>query len=142
MPSRTFIACMCAVRVDDGADPALAQARLVQGPAALVRYKRLSCGGYQWIAKARLQFRQALATMERISASTLPAGYSFDWTGTALQEKAASGQTPIVLGLAVLFAYLFLVALYESWNIRCRCCCQSSSPSWGRSVPWRGRPCL
>ena len=34
-----------------------------------------------------------------------------------LQEKAASGQTGIVLGLAVLFAYLFLVALYESWNI-------------------------
>ena len=60
---------------------------------------------------------QALAAMERISAATLPAGYGFEWTGTALQEKAASGQTGIVLGLAVLFAYLFLVALYESWNI-------------------------
>ena len=33
-----------------------------------------------------------------------------------VQEKAAGGQTGIVLGLAVLFAYLFLVALYESWN--------------------------
>src|SRR6202040_1050589 len=60
---------------------------------------------------------QGLAAMERISAATLPAGYGFEWTGTALQEKAASGQTGIVLGLAVLFAYLFLVALYESWNI-------------------------
>ena len=47
----------------------------------------------------------------------MPAGYGFEWTGTALQEKAASGQTGIVLGLAILFAYLFLVALYESWNI-------------------------
>ena len=55
--------------------------------------------------------------MERISATTLPPGYGFEWTGTALQEKAASGQTGIVLGLAILFAYLFLVALYESWNI-------------------------
>ena len=35
---------------------------------------------------------QALAAMERVSATTLPAGYSFEWTGTALQEKAASGQ--------------------------------------------------
>ena len=60
---------------------------------------------------------QALAAMERMSATTLPAGYGFEWTGTALQEKAAAGQTGIVLGLAVLFAYLFLVALYESWNI-------------------------
>jgi HAE1 family hydrophobic/amphiphilic exporter-1 len=55
--------------------------------------------------------------MERLSATTLPAGYGFEWTGTAFQEKAAGGQTGIVLGLAVLFAYLFLVALYESWNI-------------------------
>jgi len=44
-------------------------------------------------------------------------GYSYEWTGTALQEETASGHTAIVLGLAVLFAYLFLVALYESWNI-------------------------
>jgi HAE1 family hydrophobic/amphiphilic exporter-1 len=54
--------------------------------------------------------------MERISAG-LPSGYGFEWTGTALQEKGAAGQTPILLGLALLFAYLFLVALYESWNI-------------------------
>ena len=55
--------------------------------------------------------------MESISATTLPAGYTYEWTGTALQEKAAAGGTSIVLGLAILFAYLFLVALYESWNI-------------------------
>ena len=45
------------------------------------------------------------------------AGYAFEWTGTAYQEKQAAGQTGIILGLAVLFAYLFLVALYESWTI-------------------------
>src|SRR5262249_33894735 len=60
---------------------------------------------------------QALAAMERISNTTLPSGYAFEWTGTAFQEKAASGQTSIVLGLAILFSYLFLVALYESWNV-------------------------
>jgi multidrug efflux pump subunit AcrB len=57
----------------------------------------------------------ALLAMEDLSAKTLPAGYAHEWTGTALQEKEAGGKTPIVLGLAVLFAYLFLVALYESW---------------------------
>src|SRR5258706_10264223 len=55
--------------------------------------------------------------MERISATTVPPGCGFEWTGTALQEQAAGGQPPIVLALALLFAYLFLVALYESWNI-------------------------
>ena len=55
--------------------------------------------------------------MEGVAGATLPAGYAYEWTGTALQEKAAAGGTSIVLGLAILFAYLFLVALYESWNI-------------------------
>src|SRR5205823_4697002 len=96
---------------------AVAQARLIQGPQALIRYN-----GYRGViingaAKPGYSSGQGLAAMERISAATLPAGYGFEWTGTALQEKTASGQTASVLGLAILFAYLFLVALYESWNI-------------------------
>ncbi len=59
----------------------------------------------------------ALAAMERISKATLPPGYSYEWTGTALQEKTAGGHAATVLGLAVLFADQFLVALYKSWNI-------------------------
>ena len=55
--------------------------------------------------------------MADVSAKTLPAGYSYEWTGTAYQEVAASGQTGALLGLAVLFAFLFLVGLYESWMI-------------------------
>jgi multidrug efflux pump subunit AcrB len=55
--------------------------------------------------------------MEELSANTLPTGFGFEWTGTALQEKEATGQTTAILALALLFAYLFLVALYESWTI-------------------------
>jgi HAE1 family hydrophobic/amphiphilic exporter-1 len=96
---------------------ALADAKLVQGPQTVVRYNGFRGAIVNGAAKPGYSSGQALAAMERISAATLPAGYSFEWTGTALQEKAASGRTGIVLGLAVLFAYLFLVALYESWNI-------------------------
>jgi multidrug efflux pump subunit AcrB len=55
--------------------------------------------------------------MGGVSAQVLPAGYTFEWTGTAYQEQQASGQMGLILGLAVLFAFLFLVALYESWVI-------------------------
>jgi hydrophobic/amphiphilic exporter-1 (mainly G- bacteria), HAE1 family len=96
---------------------ALAEAKLVQGPQTVVRYNGFRGAIVNGAAKPGYSSGQALAAMERISATTLPAGYSFEWTGTALQEKAASGRTAIVLGFAVLFAYLFLVALYESWNI-------------------------
>jgi HAE1 family hydrophobic/amphiphilic exporter-1 len=96
---------------------ALAEAKLVQGPQTIVRYNGFRSAIVNGAPKPGYSSGQALAAMERVSASTLPAGYSFEWTGTALQEKAAGGRTGIVLGLAVLFAYLFLVALYESWNI-------------------------
>jgi HAE1 family hydrophobic/amphiphilic exporter-1 len=95
---------------------ALAEAKLVQGPQAVVRYNGFRAAVINGAAKPGYSSGQALAAMERISATTLPSGYSFEWTGTALQEKAAVGRTGIVLGLAILFAYLFLVALYESWN--------------------------
>src|SRR5207302_3209168 len=78
---------------------ALAQARLVQGPQAVIRYNGFRGAIINGASKPGYSSGQALAAMERISATNLPAGYSFEWTGTALQEKAASGQTGIVLGL-------------------------------------------
>jgi len=59
----------------------------------------------------------SLAAMSQISAKTLPPGFAFEWTGTAYQELSAAGQTGPILLLSILFAYLFLVALYESWVI-------------------------
>jgi multidrug efflux pump subunit AcrB len=59
----------------------------------------------------------ALAAMQDVSANTLPPGYGFEWTGTAYQEHEASGQTGPILAMAVIFAFLFLVGLYESWII-------------------------
>jgi HAE1 family hydrophobic/amphiphilic exporter-1 len=96
---------------------ALAKADLVQGPQTVVRYNGYRAAVVNGAPKPGYSSGQGLAAMERISSQTLPSGFAFEWTGTAFQEKAASGRTGIVLGLAVLFAYLFLVALYESWNI-------------------------
>ncbi len=95
---------------------ALAQPRLVQGPQLLVRYNGFRAAIINGAPKPGFSSGQALNAMERISA-TLPSGYGYEWTATALQERAAGGGGPVVLGLALLFAYLFLVALYESWNI-------------------------
>lgn len=58
----------------------------------------------------------AISAMAEIS-KTLPAGYQYQWTGTALQEQDAGNQTILIFTMAFLFAYLFLVALYESWII-------------------------
>jgi hydrophobe/amphiphile efflux-1 (HAE1) family protein len=59
----------------------------------------------------------ALAAMADISNRTLPDGFTYEWTGTAYQEVSAAGQSGPILLLSLLFAYLFLVALYESFII-------------------------
>ncbi len=95
----------------------IADARIVLGPQTISRYNNYRSITVNGTPKPGVSSGDALATMEQISDKTLPAGYSFEWTGTAFQEKSASGQTGSILGLAILFAYLFLVALYESWVI-------------------------
>ncbi len=95
----------------------LGEPQILQGPQLVTRYNGFRAAQINGAAKPGYSSGQSLAAMERLSASTLPAGFAYEWTGTALQEKAAAGGTSIVLGLAILFAYLFLVALYESWNI-------------------------
>ena len=95
----------------------IATARIVLGPQTISRYNNYRSITVNGTPKPGVSSGDALAAMQAISATTLPPGYSYEWTGTAYQEKQASGQTSYILGLAVLFAYLFLVALYESWVI-------------------------
>jgi len=96
---------------------AFANVRLILGSQSIVRYNNNRSVTLNGGPAAGRSSGDALAAMEKLSAATLPAGYGYEWTGTALQEKEAAGKTTIILGLAVLFAYLFLVALYESWTI-------------------------
>ena len=95
----------------------IADARIVLGPQTISRYNNYRSITINGTPRPGVSSGAALAAMEQLSKDTLPQGYSYEWTGTAYQEKQASGQTGYILGLAVLFAYLFLVALYESWVI-------------------------
>ena len=95
----------------------IADARIVLGPQTISRYNNYRSITIQGAPKPGVSSGDGLLAMEKVSATTLPSGYSFEWTGTAYQERQASGQTGKILALAVLFAYLFLVALYESWVI-------------------------
>jgi hydrophobe/amphiphile efflux-1 (HAE1) family protein len=96
---------------------AFVDARVTLGPQSVIRYNNFRSVTIIGGPAAGYSSGAALAAMEQLSATTLPRGFGFEWTGTALQEKAAAGQTTMILALAVLFAFLFLVGLYESWTI-------------------------
>jgi hydrophobe/amphiphile efflux-1 (HAE1) family protein len=95
----------------------VAEARIVLGPQTINRYNNVRSVSISGAPAPGVSSGDALLAMEELSERALPQGYGFEWTGTAFQEKLASGQTGVILALAVLFAYLFLVALYESWVI-------------------------
>jgi hydrophobe/amphiphile efflux-1 (HAE1) family protein len=95
----------------------LVEVRVVVGPPALIRYNNLRAVTVQGGPAPGISSGQALSVMEGVAARTLPEGFAGEWTDTAFQEKRAEGKTGIILGFAVLFAYLFLVGLYESWTI-------------------------
>ncbi len=96
---------------------AFADPKLILGPQFIIRFNNFRSVTIAGTPAAGRSSGEAIAAMQEISATTLPPGYGYEWTGTALQEIEAAGQTGTILGLAVLFAYLFLVGLYESWTI-------------------------
>lgn len=60
---------------------------------------------------------QLMELIENIVKKELPEGYEVSWTDMSYQEKQNSGRIIIILGMALLMAYLFLVAQYESWTL-------------------------
>ncbi|KUO57353.1 MAG: RND transporter [Alphaproteobacteria bacterium BRH_c36] len=96
---------------------AVARATLDVGPRSIVRYNNYRAVSINGSPAPGRGDGEALAAMADLSKSTLPAGFAFEWTGQALEQTLSAGQTPIVIGFAIVFAYLFLVGLYESWNV-------------------------
>jgi hydrophobe/amphiphile efflux-1 (HAE1) family protein len=96
---------------------AIANLRYIVGPQVITRYNNYRSVTINGSPAPGGSSGAALAAMQDVSAKTLPPGYTFEWTGTAYQEHEASGQTGPILAMAVVFAYLFLVGLYESWVI-------------------------
>src|SRR6202035_4077277 len=86
-------------------------------PPALIRYNNLRAVTVQGSPAPGVSSGQALKAMEEVAARALPPGFAGEWTDTAFQEKRAEGKTTMILGFALLFAYLFLAGLYESWTI-------------------------
>src|ERR1700756_2599024 len=95
----------------------LVEVHVVVGPPALIRYNNIRAVTVLGSPAPGISSGEALKAMELVAAKTLPAGFAGEWTDTSFQEKRAEGKTGMILGFALLFAYLFLVGLYESWTI-------------------------
>lgn len=91
--------------------------RQTVGTASISRYNQYESVQIQGQQAPGKSSGDAMNAMEEVAKNTLPSDMTFDWSGTSAQEREASGQTAMVVGMALVFVYLFLVALYESYTI-------------------------
>lgn len=89
----------------------------ITGAVSITRFNQFRSVKIQGAPANGKSSGQAMGAMENLAEKILPNDYTYAWSGTSLQEKQSSGQTGMVVGFALLFVYLFLVALYESWTI-------------------------
>lgn len=87
------------------------------GPETLNRYNLFNSVTINAIPAPGHSESEVIGAMQRISGQTLPAGYTYDWSGMTYQSLEAGNLAPIIFTLAVIFVYLFLVGQYESWLI-------------------------
>ncbi|MCU0984165.1 MAG: multidrug efflux RND transporter permease subunit [Acetobacteraceae bacterium] len=95
----------------------LAEIRIEEAPQAITRFNNYRAATVLGAGAEGVSSGQALAAMEGVARATLPSGFGFEWSDISFQEKRAAGQIGGILVMAILFAYLFLVGLYESWTI-------------------------
>ncbi len=96
---------------------ALATLRPVSDPRLLRRFNMFSSASITGITAPGTSSGTAIAAVEKLVKEKLPQGWAVDWSGMSYQEKQTRNQGAVLIGLALVFAFLFLVAQYESWTI-------------------------
>ncbi len=95
----------------------LAIAKRVLGPDRTVRYNAYPCADIIGNCADGYSTGQAIAAIEKLAKEVLPQGMDIEWTDLSYQEKNTQNTSVKIFALGVIFVFLFLVALYESWSL-------------------------
>jgi hydrophobe/amphiphile efflux-1 (HAE1) family protein len=89
------------------------------GPEFTMHYDMYPCVQINGITKPGFSSEQAMRALEEVFKETMPPGMGYDYMGMSYQEqKAQQGVPPaVVFGFSILFVFLILAALYESWTL-------------------------
>ncbi|MDO5318556.1 MAG: efflux RND transporter permease subunit, partial [bacterium] len=87
------------------------------GPRMVYTRDKYVTAGITVIPKPGIATGLVMNEMRELFAAELPSGFGYSWSGLSFQEARNEGSAAPLIGLAILFGYLFLVAQYESWTI-------------------------
>jgi HAE1 family hydrophobic/amphiphilic exporter-1 len=95
----------------------LVTVRKVEGPEYTTRFNLMRAAQVIGQAAPGYSSGQAMAALEQVARQVLPGDMSYDWADLSYQEKKAAGATELLLALSIVFVFLILAALYESWSL-------------------------
>jgi HAE1 family hydrophobic/amphiphilic exporter-1 len=89
------------------------------GPEFLLRFNEYRAAQLNGSAAPGYSADQATAALEEVFKQTMPREMGFDYSGMSFQEQKAREGVPasVIFGLSLLFVFLILAALYESWSL-------------------------
>ncbi|MDE7397575.1 MAG: efflux RND transporter permease subunit [Muribaculum sp.] len=87
------------------------------GPGTIGRFNMFNAAVVTGEAASGHSTGEAMEALQDIVAEHCPENIGVEWSGLSYQQKHESGNTGVVLGLALLFVFLFLAAQYESWTV-------------------------
>jgi HAE1 family hydrophobic/amphiphilic exporter-1 len=96
---------------------ALATTRRISGPEYTNRFNLYRAAQVLGSAAPGYSSGQAMTALEEVAQQVLPREIGYDWADLSYQEKKASGAAGAVFGLSLVFVFLILAALYESWSL-------------------------
>ncbi|WEK18928.1 MAG: multidrug efflux RND transporter permease subunit [Candidatus Pedobacter colombiensis] len=91
--------------------------KVIENPSIISHYnlfRSIEVGGS---AKPGRSSGDALKALKEVAAQNLPANYGYDFSGLSLQETEAGNSTIMIFTLVIVFVFLLLAALYESWSV-------------------------
>jgi HAE1 family hydrophobic/amphiphilic exporter-1 len=96
---------------------ALVTTTVVESPSLISHYNIYRSIEINGSSKPGYSSGQAIDALKEVAAKSLPAGYSYEFSGMSREEIKAGGSTAMIFAISIVFVFLFLAALYESWSI-------------------------
>lgn len=96
---------------------ALVTSKMIETPALVSHYNIYRSAEIMGEAKPGYSSGQAIEALKEVAAQTLPVGYGYEFGGMSREEIKAGNSTGLIFAVSVVFVFLFLAALYESWSV-------------------------
>jgi len=91
--------------------------QIIEAPATISHFNLYRSAEILGNAKPGYSSGQAIKALQEVAAQSLPAGYGYEFAGMSREEIKAGSTILMIFAISIVFVFLFLAALYESWSI-------------------------